>query len=364
MPSDATSSGLFLNLMFADLIQAFGNMPDIRWMTIGNVLPGTLCTSQAILKQVGIVGVSITSLAIALHTFAVLVLHWKGPRNFTKYVIIGIWTFVFVDIGIGNLVHRNEVYYGKNGYWCWIVPKYEGAGIGTEYLWVWLAGFMMLILYGIMFAIIRRWINVAHGIHWKNQLPRNVLGTESDEDRKIKAVANSLLLYPAVYIFCVFPNSLSRWLYFTNGLKHPVPYEFSLFASSLYGLSGMLNLVVFLLTRPKVVMGHSLPSSLKDVAVSPIHRPRGNDSAFPLNSIQKGSIRSPDRDYGILSVDVENSGRHVSSKASTFDLQSPSRTMNRERSSYDLLGVNSLPSSPALPSTQHNRVSLEVLDIS
>jgi len=346
--SDATSSGLFLNLMLADLIQAFGNLPDIKWMTAGAVLPGKLCTAQAVLKQVGIVGVAMTSLAIALHTFSILVLQWKGPPNFPKYVIIGIWTFIAFDVGLANLIHRKEIYYGGTGYWCWILPRFEAEGIVTEYLWVWLAGLSMIILYGIMFAIIRRWFKIAHGIHWYNQPGRGALDTESEDDRKIKAVANSLLFYPAVYIFCVFPNTLSRWLYFTNGLRHPPPYQFTLFASSIYGLSGVFNLILFFFTRPTVVMGHSVTPN--DIA-SPIHR--RHDSEFARNSLQKRP-RS-DYDYGLLSTDIENPSR----SGSTFDLQSPSRTKHRTRSSYDFQVV--VPSSSP---TRYPGTVLGVLDIS
>lgn len=285
-----------------------------------------------------------TSLAIALHTFAILVLRWKGPRNFPKYVIIGIWSFVAFDIGLANIIHRNEPYYGGTGYWCWILPRWELEGIVTEYLWVWLAGFSMIILYGIMFAIIRRWFKIAHGIRWYNQ---PALDTESDEDKKVKAVANSLLFYPAVYIFCVFPNTLSRWLYFTNRLNHPPPYQFTLFASSIYGLSGMFNLILFFLTRPTVVVG---PASTG--VVLPIHR--RPDSEFARNSTLK-QPRS-EYDYGLLSMDVESTtSPSLSRSDSTFaELQSPSRTKHRTRSSYDLQSV--VPSSP-------NRFVLGVLDI-
>jgi len=203
-PSDATSSDLFLNLMLADLIQAIGNLPDIRWMSAGAVLPGRLCTAQAVFKQVGIVGVSMTSLAIALHTFSILVLRWRGPPNFPKYVIIGIWAFTAFNIGIPNLVHRHEVYYGVTGYWCWILPQFQAERIVTEYLWVWLAGLFMIILYGIMFAIIHRWFNIAHGIRWHNQPFRDALDMDSDDDKKIKAVANSMLLLVFYYYFIFY----------------------------------------------------------------------------------------------------------------------------------------------------------------
>ncbi|KAG2016372.1 hypothetical protein CC2G_009543 [Coprinopsis cinerea AmutBmut pab1-1] len=58
--TDLTDSSLFLNLMLADLIQAIGNMPNIRWMREGRITEGTLCTAQAVIKQIGINGVALT----------------------------------------------------------------------------------------------------------------------------------------------------------------------------------------------------------------------------------------------------------------------------------------------------------------
>ena len=77
---------------------------------------------------------------------------------------------------------------------CWILPQFQAERIVTEYLWVWLAGLFMIILYGIIFAIIHRWFNIAHGIRWHNQPQRDSLDMDSDDDKKIKAVANSMLL--------------------------------------------------------------------------------------------------------------------------------------------------------------------------
>ena len=62
----------------------------------------------------------------------------------------------------------------------------------------------MIILYGIMFAVIRRWINITHGIRWHNQPHRDALDMDSDEDKKIKAVANSMLLLVCCYFYYYF----------------------------------------------------------------------------------------------------------------------------------------------------------------
>jgi hypothetical protein len=87
---------------------------------------------------------------------------------------------------------------------CWILPHYQSEHIVTEYLWVWLAGLVMLILYGIMFAIICRWFDINHGIHWCNQPHKGALNAESDGNKKVKAVANSMLLL--VHFLFLFNN--------------------------------------------------------------------------------------------------------------------------------------------------------------
>jgi len=207
----------------------------------------------------------------------------------------------------------------------------------------------MIILYGIMFAVIRRWFNIAYGIRSNNK--PDALDIESEDDKKIKAVANSLLFYPAVFICCFFPNTLSRWLYFTDKPNNSPPYQFTLFASSIYALSGVFNLILFFLTRPKIVVGH--PKCSKET-VLPIHR--RHDSEF---SPKESRL---DYNFGSLSIDIEDSGRPGST--STIEIQSPSRTKHRPRSSYDLQGISSLPSSPTR--NIHSPIrwnSSEVLDI-
>lgn len=154
--------------------------------------------------------------------------------------------------------------------------------------------------------------------------------------------------YPAVFIFCFLPNTLARWLYFENPNKPPPPYQFTLFASSVYGLSGLFNLILFLFTRPKVVVGcPAYPT--KEGAVSPIH-------------FRHDSRKRLDYDYGSLSTDIENPSRHGSP---TYEIQSPSRTMHRIRSSYDMQGISNLPSSPTrnVNSSYRWAPSSDVLDI-
>lgn len=105
--------------------------------------------------------------------------------------------------------------------------------------------------------------------------------------------------YPAVYIFAVAPNSLSRWLYFSG---FTVPSGFTLFAASIFSLSGFFNLVLFMWTRPELVKGAPIirPSD-KSSAVSPpakhdrlpSHKHTARYGHLPSRSVQEYS----DSDY-------------------------------------------------------------------
>ncbi|KDR67559.1 hypothetical protein GALMADRAFT_79777 [Galerina marginata CBS 339.88] len=287
---DASDSSIFLNLMLADLVQSLGNLPNIRWMEDGEITEGHLCTAQAAIKQVGIVGVAMTSLAIAVHTFSVLVLRWKAPPYLSKITVVGVWVFTALVIGIANAIHRNESYYGNTGYWCWILEKYETELIVTEYLWVWVSGFSMIILYGIMFVVMRGWFIIDNGVHWHKNYKSNQLAieVETEEDKESKAIANLMLFYPAIYIVCFLPNTVSRWLTFRG---FHTPYQFTLFASTLYSLSGVFNVILFFSTRPQLVKGSNIViESAEDL---PLHHRK--DSSGAPTSHKLG--RLPERKY-------------------------------------------------------------------
>ena len=64
--------------------------------------------------------------------------------------------------------------------------------------------------------------------------------------------ADVLCSYPGIYIFCFLPNTISRWLTFTN---HSPPNAFILFANTIFAFSGFFNFIVFFLTRRAMVVG-------------------------------------------------------------------------------------------------------------
>ena len=54
--------------------------------------------------------------AIAVHTFSVLVLRWRGPEYISKLAVLMIWGFTALVVAIPYSFHKNERYYGEAGY--------------------------------------------------------------------------------------------------------------------------------------------------------------------------------------------------------------------------------------------------------
>jgi len=95
--------------------------------------------------------------------------------------------------------------------------------------------------------------------------------------------------YPAVYLICVFPNTVSRWLRFTG---HDIAYQFLLFANTLFNLSGFFNAILFFFTRPELVIGSS-NAPLPDIQVATPPDPQVQSFQYPMEKTDYGSPHSP-----------------------------------------------------------------------
>ena len=139
---------------------------------------------------------------------------------------------------------------------------------------------------------------------------------------------------------------MSRWLSFSR--TDSLPYQAILFTNAVFALSGVFNLILYFLTRPKIVVGPVVPKG-----VLPIHIRRESTGV----SSQKIGCLSP-YDHGIVFTNVEGYSRHDSS----LEPKSPSRTINRPRSSYELQGIPS-PLSPTRTTHYHRGASLQIEEV-
>lgn len=342
--SDATDSSLFLNLMVAELIQAIGGLLNIKWAMDAGVTEGPLCTAQGALKQIGDVGVALTSLGIAVHTFSVLALRWHMPRCIARYIIAGIWLFIFLAVTIAPLVYNRDgrLYYGDTNYWCWIKEEFLAQRLALEYLWMWLAAFLMLVLYGILALVMRGVFTIRKEEEYSDVEDVRSVHLESpmteEERQQSKAIANLMLFYPAVYIFCVFPVGLVRWLDFSS---HYIPPAATITASFIFSLSGLLNVLLYRFTRPDLVTGGDLGQN------SPYDGSHALRRMSTLGNPTDADMRS------LRSSDLVPSGRRTTSHVDFRKAISSANTSTQDVSDMKSTGIYSQYSpshSPYFPS--------------
>ncbi|KAJ7745447.1 hypothetical protein DFH07DRAFT_748882 [Mycena maculata] len=240
---------LMLSLFIADLIQAIGAVMDIRWVHSGRVEIGAFCTAQGVVQQLGETSVALTTLGITVFTF-VGVWYRKGlGATFSATILIGaVWLFVILLVGIGNAEHKHLE--SPTPYWCWLGQSYLGLRIGGEYMWLWVTLGVSAVAYLLLFFWARGNITVNEGSWWRFAVHPS---SANAVDRGLRRSSYTMIAYPVCYSVLILPLSVVRWIGFTHSdAAIPSAAEFAVI--SVYGLSGAINVLLLLNTRPNSVL--------------------------------------------------------------------------------------------------------------
>ncbi|KAI0276627.1 hypothetical protein BGY98DRAFT_919174 [Russula aff. rugulosa BPL654] len=239
-PADIYMFSLFV----FDILQAIGGTLSIRWAHNGIVTTGPYCTAQGLIKQIGELGVALITLLLAVHTFVTAV--WQvglKARGVALSLVCLACVFITLWVAIGRGIHRN--YDTPTPYWCWISPQFPGERLVGEYVWMWIALFASATLYvPLYFWAEGFWsIDEEYKFHWWSADQR--VGYAQ------RRATLGMLLYPLAYSLVVLPFTIARWLQFRD---HHVSSAATFFGSSMFHLSGAINVLLFLITRPELLL--------------------------------------------------------------------------------------------------------------
>ncbi len=144
---------------------------------------------------------------IAFDIFFVLCLGWRAHKKIRSWAIIGVALFIIMLVAVGSGVNggRNPPYYGvtkdcKTSFFfftlwkrpnmnftgCWIRPEYKTDRIVLEWVWIWVAAFTILALYGVIGLLTYGFIGAEGGkIGLINKGDRRVTDSRDDEEKRI-----------------------------------------------------------------------------------------------------------------------------------------------------------------------------------
>ncbi|EIN11597.1 hypothetical protein PUNSTDRAFT_124875 [Punctularia strigosozonata HHB-11173 SS5] len=238
-----------LSLLVLDIIQGLGVMLDVRWIHDGITRPGSYCTAQGIIQQIGETGVAMTTSAISIHTFLVVWFRMDmraRPASWIAPIVIGlIWVFVLA-YSLGGALHA-KLYEAPDPYWCWIAGSgrhYLPDKLVGEYLWIWLTLFLLMTLHIPLWLLVRGYITLRDESPWK---PRVHLRRNGG----MKDVHLGILAYPVTYSIVTLPLSVVRWITFRTGIESSA-LTFAI--DPIFCLGGFANVLLLLLFRSDLLL--------------------------------------------------------------------------------------------------------------
>ncbi|KZT32415.1 hypothetical protein SISSUDRAFT_1133172 [Sistotremastrum suecicum HHB10207 ss-3] len=289
----------FISLLCSDLLLSISGVMNVRWVHEAGVIEGSYCTAQAMLKQMGSVGVGLAILAIAISTWGLIVRKWKRPSSprVALIVVSLIWIFVILMTTISLAIHKSKGnrFYGNTKYWCWIRSPYSlREGIALEYGWLWLTAVINCILY----------IPVAITLLESRRRNRSLETLAPEGERSMQTMAFQMSLYPVIYMLTITPSSVARFIQFARP-NNPPPFPVSAFASVAFASSGIFNVLLFSITRPALIPRRSRQDGQSTPNNRTITSPRNSiqwrrrteecaDQWFlPLNDLSDGAKNGP-----------------------------------------------------------------------
>lgn len=236
---------LIYNLLLADIHQGMAFGLITVYVARNKIeVDSTTCWANGWFVSTGDLASGIFILSIALHTFfAVVKGRTIGDRTFYFSLAIA-WAFVYL-MAIITVSHKENVYV-RAGAWCWIDRRFESQRLWLHYIWIFLAMFGVIVIYGLIYFSI------------KSQLIAS--SSDSSERRaeiaSTKRAAKYMIIYPVIYVVCTLPLAGGRMAAMTGKV---VPYWYYCLAGAAITSCGWLDVLLYALTRRVLIFSHSPP---------------------------------------------------------------------------------------------------------
>ncbi|KDQ17269.1 hypothetical protein BOTBODRAFT_601747, partial [Botryobasidium botryosum FD-172 SS1] len=253
---------LFVSNIFEGVFAAM----SIKWVRTGIVECEAHCSAQGFLNLFGQTGVAMNTLAIAVHTFCAVFFRWDPPPSkiLPLCVVACIWLYN-LGFAIGYVVPSTYV---PTPFWCSLPRNLIAARIFSQYLWLCLTIITSITLYIILFFSLRGNIQITSGGKWyrhkfsisraTSRRPTGMPSLRVEDPHlstPVRSAAKKMLWYPIAYVIISLPAVVIRFGVLKDGVSsQSIPFERLAPWYCLVNGAGVVNVVLFTLTRPKILL--------------------------------------------------------------------------------------------------------------
>ncbi|KAF2220181.1 G protein-coupled glucose receptor regulating Gpa2-domain-containing protein [Elsinoe ampelina] len=230
---------LILNLLLADIQQSIAFWSNVQWLRHDGIQVDTsMCWAQGFFVSVGDLASGVFTIAIAVHTFADIVLAYQPGYGLFLGCIASCHVFVYACAVIGIALHPADIYV-RAGAWCWVNGSYQHERLWLHYFWILVAEFGTVLLYSALFWILQQ------------RLRSNYYSAPGSAGRA-KAAARAIIPYPIIYVVCTCPLAAMR----ISSMADNVPSYVQLcVAAAMITSNGWLDVLLYSLTRRALIFG-------------------------------------------------------------------------------------------------------------
>ncbi|KAH7912338.1 hypothetical protein BJ138DRAFT_1061353 [Hygrophoropsis aurantiaca] len=227
-------------LVLSNVFISAAGLIEFDWASQSGMTRGPLCSTQAILMQIGSWSTCIFTVTIGLHTCNSLVFRLRHVPWLSPTVIAIGWIVSFV----AALAPLNEVdIYGPVGISCGIAGNHQTPIILLEAFPVILGAVLSMILYSLIFLVLQGQLRIKGGLKFtfKSQERWSALSDFEEYHRFIAAVAQSMLWYPIAFVIFLLPFCVVSLLPL-SGVA--VPVSLDIFAHVCCFMLGLVNVAL------------------------------------------------------------------------------------------------------------------------
>ncbi|KAF1841749.1 integral membrane protein-like protein [Cucurbitaria berberidis CBS 394.84] len=234
---------LIFNLLWADIQQALAFLLNVEWLRLGSVVEeNPVCFAQGWLVSTGDIGSGIWCFAIALHTFASVILDFRLKPRYFYLTIIMLWVFILGISSIGIALHADKLYV-RSGIWCWIHQDLKDLRLWTHYVWIFIFEFGNVLIYATIYTILLH--RMRHGYY------------STEEAKRVKSISNLMVAYPLVYVVCTIPLASARMASMSG---NPPSLTRLCLSGAMITSNGWLDVLLYTCTRRIMIFSDEPPS--------------------------------------------------------------------------------------------------------